>query len=172
MTCPNGRSALKQRRETQNLAFLAPLKKKSPLLTSGEPRRRSFFGLIRSLKRASRRRCAGTRRDVSSPETVKNYISCRQQASSSSSDRCAGLAAIDVAAGAVFCLSKPMSAPPQPAGKASEGRPMRISDLTVLTAASSSPGSVNSAKISYSFRRTSGTVSRHLRACSAEVGRL
>ena len=72
-------------------------------MTSGEPRRRSFFELIRNL-------AARWRGDQPTPGTAKNYISCRGRRSSSSSDRCAGLAAIDVAAGTVFCLSDPTSA--------------------------------------------------------------
>ena len=72
-------------------------------MTSGEPRRRSFFELIRNL-------AARWRGDQPTPGTAKNYISCRGRRSSSSSGRCAGLAAIDVAAGTVFCLSDPTSA--------------------------------------------------------------
>ena len=51
------------------------------------------------------------------PGTAKNYISCRPRTPSSSSQRCAGLAAIDVVAGTVFCLSNAMSAVASPPGK-------------------------------------------------------
>jgi hypothetical protein len=49
-------------------------------------------------------------RDRGTSGTAKNYISCRGRRSSSSSERCAGLTAIDVGAGTVFCLSDPTSA--------------------------------------------------------------
>lgn len=52
--------------------------------------------------------------DQPAPGTAKNYISCREKRSSSSSERCAGLAAIDVAAGTVFCLSDSTSAVASP----------------------------------------------------------
>lgn len=84
------------------------------------------------------------------------------------SERCAGLAAMEVVAGTVFCLSNPAS----PRLEKGLKYTMRVSDLSTFTRASSSPGSMNSAKISYGFRRTDCTLSRRVKRCSAEMGRL
>jgi hypothetical protein len=49
---------------------------------------------------------------------------------------------------------------------------MRVSDLSTVTGANFSPGAMNSGEISYGFRRTGCTLSKRIKSCSAEVGRL
>jgi hypothetical protein len=101
-------SSLNPCRKMPNVTFSAALK--FPLLTSGEPRRRSFFGSTRKLMRAWRRRWAGKGHTSGNSRTAKNYISCRARRSPPCSRRSTGLAAIGVVVGTVFCLSHPRSA--------------------------------------------------------------
>ena len=133
--------------------------KKRPLLTSGEPRRSSIFWIdLEARPGAADPMGRDQARRQGTPGTAKNYISCREQRSPPCSRRCAGLAAIDVVAGTVFCLSDAMSALASPRLESVQRYTMRVSDLRAFTGASFSPGSINSAKISCGFRRTGCTL--------------
>ena len=160
-------SALNQRRKRKTQRFPFRSRKKSTL-TSGAPRRRSFFGLISELMRRYGADGPGQDRTSTAPGTAKNYISCGEQQSPSSSGRCAGPAAIHVVVGTVFCL---FNSDEHPAWKGSRRYAMPVSDLSAFKAGSSRPGSMNSRKISYGFRQTGYTLSGPARACSAEAGR-
>jgi hypothetical protein len=150
--------------------FPSRLKKKSPLLTFGAPRRRSIFLVDLEAHTNAVTPILLNEPDAEEPSgTAKNYISCPGRRPPSSSERCAGLAAIDVVAGTVICLSKPTSTVVSPAWKASEGIPMRVSDPSMFRGAIAGRDSMDFINISYDSRQA-GIPSKPAKSCPAEGG--
>lgn len=168
----NGHSStLNQCRKMQNVTFSAALG--SPLLTSGEPRRRSFFGSIREFMRALQHRSAGTRPNVRKRrEPLKIILVAASRGHHHLPNVALASRRSTSLRGRYFVCPIRRAPAPHPCSESGRRYTMRVSDPSAFMGVNCSPRLMNSTMISYGFRQTGCTLSGRLRDCLAEVGQL